>query len=165
MPNLYFTKPSARTPLTRVRAADPNSIQDAVDAAFDKLPTETDFKQDKVTYGTDVGVQNAYVVTLPYTIAAYAEGLGVVVRTAITNSGAVSINVNGLGVKAIKLPGGADVTSGMIPAGTYLNLRYDNANGYFVLTNNLQVTGTVNLTDANASAFSAYAAAVLLGGM
>lgn len=165
MANGYLSKPADKLPLTRVRAVDLNTLASAVDTAFDKLPTETDLKQNKTTFGADTGTQNNYIVTLPYSLAAYAEGLEVNIRVSLTNTGAVSVNVNGLGVKAIKFPGGQDVTSGMIPAGSYLNLRYDNTNGYFVIAGAIQVTGTVNLTDANTSALALAAGAALFGGM
>ncbi len=44
------------------------------------------------------------------------------------NTGASTINVNGLGAKAIKKPNGNDVSAGNLKAGSIYTLRYNSTN-------------------------------------
>jgi hypothetical protein len=145
MSDLY-TSPGSLSPLTRARAGDINARESAVLAAFTKLPNEAQVKGSTQNYTTDIGAVNAYVVTTPYSFLSYFDGMEIVFRTANTNTGAVTINVNSLGVKSVKFPGGADPDSGTILAGSILSLRYDNANGYFVFASPFQVAGSLSIS-------------------
>jgi hypothetical protein len=162
MPDLY-NSPGSLTPLTRARASDVNAREAAVAAAFNKLPNEAEIKRSTQNYAVDTGAVNAYVVSLPYSLSSYSDGLEVVFRTLITNTGPVTINVNGLGVKAVKFPGGLDPASNTILAGSVLSLRYDSTNGYFVFASPFQVVGgTLNIVPSD---LINAAAAQLFGGM
>ncbi|MBW8067057.1 MAG: hypothetical protein GJU73_06370 [Ferrovum sp.] len=55
-------------------------------------------------WGTDTGAANAYVVTLPMTLTAYQLGQTVRFKAVNPNTGASTVNVNGLGV--INIVGG-----------------------------------------------------------
>lgn len=125
MTNGYFenTDPLARG--TSARAEAVNAIIDSIEAGFDKLPDELRLKQDRITLGTDTGAANAYVVVLPYPPAAYTVGQRVAFIPANGNTGPSTINVNSLGVKAIKRFDGTDLLIGDIPAGAFVELRYD----------------------------------------
>jgi len=57
----------------------------------------------------------------------------IVARVNITNTGVATVNVDSLGVKAIKRKNGAALTAGDMTAGQFVDMRYDSANGYFVL--------------------------------
>lgn len=76
-------------------------------------------------YATDTGTANALVVTLSPAPVAYALGQRVSTRALVTNTGASTINLNGLGVKTIKQPNGLSLEAGMIRAGQMLDLEYD----------------------------------------
>ena len=78
-------------------------------------------------YAADTGVTNAYIVTLSPIPAALTAGLPVRVKIANTNTGASTLNVNGLGAVAVKRPGGTALQAGDLVAGQVATLTYDGA--------------------------------------
>jgi hypothetical protein len=73
---------------------------------------------------SDTGTVNTYVVTLSPAPLSYTVGLEVWMRAKTTNTGASTINVNGLGTKAIQAEGAA-LTGGEIEALALVHLVYD----------------------------------------
>lgn len=71
------------------------------------------------------GSANTYTIAPSPAYSAYATGLTFDVKIADANTGASTLNVNGLGAKAIKMPDGSDVPSGGLAAGTVAQLLYD----------------------------------------
>ena len=82
-------------------------------------------------YGATTGTANVYSVTTAPPITSLTEGACVAVKINVNNTGASTINVNGLGVKTIKRGNGNDVASGQLKAGSIYTLRYNGTN--FVL--------------------------------
>lgn len=76
-------------------------------------------------YGLDTGSANAYVIALPTAPTAYAVGMRILLLPVNTNTGASTINVNGLGTKSIKRPNGAALSAGDLTAGRWAVLIYD----------------------------------------
>jgi len=76
-------------------------------------------------YAAATGLANAYAVTLNPTPAAYIDGMAVAVKINVANTSTSTINVNGLGAKAIKKANGTDVGAGNLRAGGIYTLRYD----------------------------------------
>lgn len=77
-------------------------------------------------YAVAGGTADALTVTLTPAPTAYAAGLVIRVLTgASANSGAMSVNVNGLGVVALRTHGGNAIVSGQVPAATMLEAVYD----------------------------------------
>lgn len=69
---------------------------------------------------------NTVVLTFsPPVVGGYTAGLGIAFKPAITNSGAVVVNANGLGNKNIVVPGGAALISGQLQAGDVYQAQYD----------------------------------------
>lgn len=159
MANGFYNSPVDIAPVTRARSTDINTIDQAIDTAFDKLPTEERLKQGRVTYTVDAGVAaNAYVVALPYAPASYLDGLEVTMRPTRTNTGACTINVNGLGVKAIKRTDGTDPAANDILIDGVVTLRYNGNAGVFYLppvVNSHVLAATSAATAAGNSATSA----------
>ena len=88
-----------------------------------------------LTYYVDTGAADAYVVTPSPSIAGYSEGQKLVFRSTNVNTGASTLNVNALGVKAIETADGNALTAGMIAVGEYYEVTYDaQATTRFVLT-------------------------------
>lgn len=87
---------------------------------------------------SDSGTANAYVLTAIGTLKsphAYFDGMRARFRPDNANTGASTVNVATLGVKSIKRPDGTTAASaGDIPANADVELRYDLANGVFVLS-------------------------------
>lgn len=82
-------------------------------------------------YAVDTGAANALVMTLDPVPTAYADGMQVATSVAVNNTGATTINVNGLGAKGIKKGSGVDLASGDLKAGQRILLIYDSSGGYF----------------------------------
>lgn len=106
---------------------------------------------------TDTGTAAAHVLTPATALLAYTPMLCLLYTPAATNTGAVTVNVSGLGVKSIKTPGGADPTSGDLAAGKPVFMVYDG-------TNFIAVAGPDVATKAYANALSMAAGNMPVGG-
>jgi len=78
-------------------------------------------------YGTATGT-NAKTITLNPAPGSYYDGLCFAFKNITENTGAVTIDVNGLGAKAVKKPNGNDVAAGNLKAGSIYTLRYNGTN-------------------------------------
>jgi hypothetical protein len=78
-------------------------------------------------YGTATGT-NTKAITLSPAPSSYYEGLCFAFKNSTQNTGAVTINVNGLGAKAIKKPNGNNLVSGNLKAGSVYTVRYNGTN-------------------------------------
>jgi hypothetical protein len=76
-----------------------------------------------VPYGVTTGAANTYAVTLSPAPTGYMEGLAVSVKINANATAPSTLNVNGLGAKAIKKSNGTDVTN--LKANGIYTLRYD----------------------------------------
>lgn len=77
-------------------------------------------------YATATGTANDLLVALAPAPAAYSVGLKVLAVTGgAANSGAMTLNVNGLGVRSLLTQGGNPIAAGQIPAGTALEVYFD----------------------------------------
>jgi hypothetical protein len=125
MSNDYFNNltPVARNTLARAEAI--NASFNSIVAGFDELPTKLALRQNRVTYASAGGTANALTVTLSPAPAAYVEGMHIALKIASTNTGATTVNVNGLGVKAIKRLAGEALLSGDLQSGGIVECRYD----------------------------------------
>lgn len=80
-------------------------------------------------YAVDSGSADAYVVTLDPAPTSYVAGMVVRFKTTNANTGASTINVNGIGVASIKRKrDGGDLQSGDIVSGPVYTLVYDGSN-------------------------------------
>ncbi|MFY2158506.1 hypothetical protein ACOSZF_23410, partial [Cytobacillus firmus] len=79
-----------------------------------------------VKYGVATGSANTYAVTLNPAPVAYVEGMAVSIKINVDSTAASTLNVNGLGAKAIKKSNGTDVTN--LKANGIYTLRYDGTN-------------------------------------
>ena len=79
-------------------------------------------------FGADTGSANAYAVSLTPAPSAYAAGMVVVFQAANGNTSASTLNVNGLGTKAIKRNATAALVSGDIVANQLVVAIYDGTN-------------------------------------
>lgn len=79
-------------------------------------------------YGVDGGGTDAYAATLSPVPASYTAGMMVHFKANTANTGAATLNVNGLGARAIKKQGGVDLATGDIAAGQVQTVIYDGTN-------------------------------------
>lgn len=78
-------------------------------------------------YGVASGI-NAKSITLNPAPGSYYDGLCFAFKNATQNTGAVTINVNGMGAKHIKKPNGNDLVPGNLKAGSVYTVRYNGTN-------------------------------------
>src|SRR5690349_17391304 len=120
MVNDYFDSGDYVAPnrQTLARAEQIVAIAQSVEAGFAKLPSETDLKQGRTTYGDATGsVANTYVISLLNAPASYQAGLRLSFLIPATNTGAATANVNGLGAVSIRRPSGSTLSANDMPAG------------------------------------------------
>lgn len=99
--------------------------------------------------GVDTGIANAYVLNFTANFTSYTDGIVIYWIPSNTNTGASTINVNGLGPVAIINQDGTSLSAGQVAANTVQTIVYKDT-GFLLLTQNPQVlfggtsTGLVN---------------------
>lgn len=83
---------------------------------------------DGIRYGADAGGDDTYSVTLDPVPAAYYAGMEVNFKPTTANTGACTLDVNGLGAKTIKKNVSSDLATGDILAGQMVKVLYDGTN-------------------------------------
>lgn len=155
MTNEYYTSQPDVAPATKARSVDLNALDNGIEAGFDKLPSPAELAAGLVNYANDTGsTANAYVVALPK-VTAYTDGLSVKLNTGRTNTGAGTLNINGIGAIAIRRQDGTDLQAGDISPNAPLVLTYVQATNRFMMPN----LATSEVKQAAASATSAAASA------
>lgn len=153
--NDYFTHSSTISSHTLARVSTLNSIFSAIESGFDDLPGEAELKEGRVTYVELGGSANAYTGSLTYTPSTYTAGMTVIAEIPAANTGASTINLNALGVKAVKRIDGEDLVAGDLPENAVVTMTYTNQ-GYFVVTT---LVGDAVSASASASAAASSASA------
>lgn len=82
----------------------------------------------QLLYAVDGGSTDTYVISLDVVPTAYTEGMMISFKANTTNVGACTLNVNGLGAKAIKVDTDVDPANGDIKAGQVVVVIYDGTN-------------------------------------
>ena len=100
-------------------------------------------------YAADSGAANAYVVTLSPVLTQYVIGMPIRFKAINANTGAATVNINGLGVTPIKKNVSVALSAGNILAGQIITVIYDGTN--FQLKNK----GIIGAADVG-SVFGAY---------
>ena len=97
------------------------------------------------------GIANAYTLTLNEAYSAYFDGMWFACQIPASNTGASTINVNGIGVQSIRARDGSELTSGTLDAGGIYEFRYDGVNFQLMGTLGSEVgVGQATLTNSNA---------------
>jgi len=79
-------------------------------------------------YFVDSGSADTIVITPTTALTAYTAGNYFFIKVAATNTGATTINVNGLGAKTLKKNANSDLSAGDILAGQIILVDYDGTN-------------------------------------
>lgn len=111
---------------------------------------------------TTAGSANTYTATLVPAIAAYTNGMIIYLKFHVANTGASTVNVNGLGAVSIVKEVATAVASGDIPINTYAALIYNGTAFQFIaiparfgiLTGYTSGAGTISATDTVLSAIN-----------
>lgn len=104
-----------------------NDNADIIDAELKERVATSDYTR-QAAYAVDTGTANTYVVTLNPAPTALIEGMCIAVKIKTTSTGASTLNVNGLGAKAILDSLGNAITSGGLKAGIPYTFRYNGTN-------------------------------------
>lgn len=96
-------------------------------------------------YAVATGSANTYVATLLPALSAYAEGVSFRLKINAANTGASTVNVNGLGTKPIKKSNGNALAAGNLKLGSIYTLAYDGAS--FILQGEGGDYGTATESD------------------
>lgn len=110
-----------------------------------------------VVYGVDTGAANALAVTLTPALLEYKAGLRLMIKAAASNTGATTLNVNGLGARNVVRRDGAILFDSDVLAGAVQEYAFDGTNfqllsaigsGQLVRNLNLYVNAAIG-SDAN----------------
>lgn len=123
-----FPNVSGAVSATNVQLSYVTGVTSAIQTQIDSRVAKSD--PSSSIYGVDTGAENALVATVG-SIAALTDGMTIVVKAANANSGAASINVNGLGAKSIVRFDGTDLQQNDIRAGQAIQLTYNNTGSVF----------------------------------
>lgn len=105
----------------------PNMFMDNLGGGGDV--SKADVQNNAFTYAADTGSTDAYAITLASAPTAYTAGMVVHFKANTANTGACTLNVNGLGAVAIKKLGGTkDLSDDEIKAGQIVTVVYDGTN-------------------------------------
>lgn len=146
--NDYFNHVNNRVAAgSRALDSQINNIADEVALGFDRIPTEVQLKEGTAGFGTDTGLVDALVVTLPY-LPTLTDGFVFFIRITITNTGPATLNINATGAKSIVNSDGSALEAGALVLGTIAQLVYDlTGDRYLLLSYNTQVIATDPVTE------------------
>ena len=156
MANNYYTRTTPDfIPFTKARSGEVDNELNAVVAGFDFLPTDQNaLKRGRPTLFTAGGTGDVITITTGDSRVAYINGDEITWQQPADNTGAVTLNVDGVGAVQLQM-GGQALLGGELIAGRFYIARYDAANTVFQFIN-----PEVSATSAAAAAASAAAALV-----
>jgi hypothetical protein len=97
-------------------------------SSANKFMTQSGFQIGSETYAADAGANDTYAITLSPAPAAYTTGMVVRFKANTINTGAATLNVNGLGAKTIVKGVSTTLDSGDIAASQFITVVYDGTN-------------------------------------
>lgn len=97
-----------------------------ITAGFNKLPDADILRENRHIYIVAGGTANALTGTMPHTaLSAYVAGLTVNVKIAVNNTGPVTLNIDGLGVKQVLNVGGGALGANDLVADAVVSMKYN----------------------------------------
>lgn len=103
------------------------------------------------TYAASTTGTDTYAANLVPALAAYVTGMGVRIKFTTANTGACTLNLNGLGAKSVKLRDGTDPLDGDVAAGGTVDLVYDGTN--FVIDASIRASNSEAVAGTNSTKF------------
>jgi len=128
-----------------VTAAEKDALagNDGTPSSANKYVTQSGFQKGTEVYAADAEASDTYVITLAPAIAAYTTGQVIQFKANTANTGAATININGLGAKTIKKNVTDDLDDNDIRANEITSIVYDGTN--------FQLLGAPVISRANAT--------------
>ena len=121
----------------------PSSLNDSARALMARLSHWRNWFAGNMTQG---GASNAYTITSGESLSAYTAAMRFLWKPNAASTGAVTINIDGLGAKKVYLPSGSQAGSGDISANAIYDLVYiaslDSSNGGFKIVGPPDATNT-----------------------
>lgn len=155
MANSYYAESGNPISITRGASVVIRNEYVLIRQGFDKLPAPSIISGSAQNYAVDTGLVNAVVCILNANISSYTDGLELIVKIAVTNTGATTITPGALTVKNIVRGDGTPLQTNDLLANEIVSLRYDVVNGNFQLMQISSVQLTAFQTNAAASAAAA----------
>lgn len=147
----YFSFDAPLSRLTVARAESVNALFQQISDSFDLLVPPDLLSSGSVNFAVAGGTANAIELPVPIAPASYEVGGSVRFIVTAANTGPVTINVGGVGVRSVLRPGGEPLEAGDFSVGQIVDCGYDGS-AY-------RVTGFVGSDLAAAAASAAEAAA------
>lgn len=165
MANQYFTASDKIARHSLARAEQIISEFAAIELGFERLPEREALDQGRITYLLATGPANTYAASYPGTPTAYAEGMHVALKLPVANTGAATLNLNGIGPRAILRVDGNNVVAGDL--GGLIEARYNGtafvlitaARGDLVTASESAASAAIQASAAAASASAAASSA------
>lgn len=111
--------------LDTVSSAQLQTVDGKVDDLQTQVTTHWADYLSHTGYAVATGTANEYIATLTPALSSYAEGVSLRLKINVENTGASTVNVNGLGAKSIKKSNGSAVSSGNLKLGSVYTFAYD----------------------------------------
>jgi hypothetical protein len=136
MSNDYYEVTTDLTPFTKARSNVIDTELAGIEGGFDLLPSLAQTRSANTSFVAAGGTANA--ITLNHPLVAWStytgkDGHKINVQITTTNTGAVTLAVDGLSAKACKRNDGTALQSGDLVAGGFYDFIYDETAGYFVV--------------------------------
>ncbi len=132
--NQYYEFDPDFDPGSKVRSDAVNLQFQAIQNAFDFMPDSNEaITTDTSIFAPESGAGNAYVVTMPDTRLSNQDGDGVRFFATHANTGAATIDVDGIGAVAFTNWDGSAFVGTEIISGNIYEIRFDAANARYVL--------------------------------
>lgn len=87
--------------------------------------TATSITSPTIGYATDTASDDDYLIAPSPAFTAYTLGMRIIFRAVTANTTGATVNVNGLGAKALVLPVSTALTTNFIKAGSIVEAVYD----------------------------------------
>ncbi|OES45800.1 hypothetical protein [Domibacillus iocasae] len=117
--------PAGNTAIEQAQLIDKRKMMKSLDNLDQEVTTHlADYVKHPGT-ATTINTGNEYAITLDPAPTAYTNRMGIVITVNADSTGAATLNVNGLGAKAIKKANGNDVTN--LKANGIYTVRYNSA--------------------------------------
>lgn len=157
MSNTYFDETTVViSNNTRADADDVNGVATATEAGFGLLPEPDELVEGSADVHTQGGAADVYTFTIAKNWSAYAVGQKIRFKVVDTNTGAATVNVNGIGAVAITYVDGTALAAGALTAGQMATLECDGSKFVFNAqsSDSSAASAAISASEAAASAAS-----------
>lgn len=153
--NEYYEATPAISRHKLARAEAIRAELEAIQRGFDRLPQRAQFNEGRLSHlGAAGGTANAYTADMPGTPTGYVEGMSFTLQAPAPNTGAATLDLNGLGQRAIRRVDGGALVAGDI--GAMFGVIYDGSKFLLITPSSIDVTRTAaSAAEAAASATAA----------